>query len=282
MSGVLQLENAHLRMRIDPQGGALKQLFSLTFQRPVLYDAANPAALFPMLPLANRVAENRFWLQGREIALPQSPVDADFYLHGDGWLKRWQVVTQTDSGCELQLRSQHPCGFDYLARLRYQLQDNVLHATLHLTHCGATPMLYGLGFHPWFHFNARSRVQFSASGYWPEGEQHLPQAWQPQLPEAADFSHPTYGRDEWLNVCYSGWSGRAQIDNDVMCVTLFAQTPWLMLFRMSGQSFLCLEPQSHPINAHRQPGQPGLVLLQKGDETRFGMSIVVTTSPESG
>ncbi|KNC90326.1 hypothetical protein GM30_03725 [Trabulsiella odontotermitis] len=56
------------------------------------------------------------------------------------------MVEQTTSGCELQLRSQHPCGFDYLARLRYQLQDNALHATLQLTHCGAVPMLYGLGF----------------------------------------------------------------------------------------------------------------------------------------
>ncbi|KNC88950.1 aldose 1-epimerase [Trabulsiella odontotermitis] len=280
MDATLLLENAHLRMRVDPQGGALKQLFSLAAQRPVLYESAEPAALFPMLPLANRVAENRFWLQGREIVLPQSPVDADFYLHGDGWLKHWQVVEQTASGCELQLRSQHSCGFDYLARLRYQLQDNALHATLQLTHCGAVPMLYGLGFHPWFYFDERSRVQFSASGYWPEGEQHLPQGWQPQLPDAADFSHPQYGRDEWLNVCYSGWSGRAQIFHDVMSITLLAQTPWLMLFRMSGQSFLCLEPQSHPVNAHRQQGQPGLVLLQQGDETRFGMTILVNTSSD--
>ncbi|KNC90325.1 hypothetical protein GM30_03720 [Trabulsiella odontotermitis] len=65
-----------------------------------------------------------------------------------------------------------------------------------------------------------------------------------------------------------------------MSITLLAQTPWLMLFRMSGQSFLCLEPQSHPVNAHRQQGQPGLVLLQQGDETRFGMTILVNTSSD--
>ncbi|MBV8041725.1 MAG: hypothetical protein JO226_03690 [Pluralibacter sp.] len=46
---------------------------------------------------------------------------------------------------------------------------------------------------------------------------------------------------------------------------------------MCGQSFLCLEPQSHPVNAHRMPGQPGLVLLQQGEETSLSMSIVVNS-----
>jgi hypothetical protein len=44
----------------------------------------------------------------------------------------------------------------------------------------------------------------------------------------------------------------------VMNITILSQTPWLMLFRMQGESFLCLEPQSHPVNAHNMDGQPGL------------------------
>ncbi|WP_370546457.1 aldose 1-epimerase [Edwardsiella tarda] len=281
MSEVITLENAYLQMRVDPQGGRVLSLFSRTFQRPVLYEAAEPGALFPMLPLANRVAGNRFWLQGREVTLPQSPADAQFFLHGDGWLKRWQVAAQSADGCELRLESQHDCGFDYQARLRYTLTENALQAELHLTHRGECPMLYGLGFHPWFPFSPGTRAQFSASGYWPEGDTHLPREWQPVLPPAADFSQPQSGCDEWLNVCYSGWSGQARLLDDVMCIILFAQTPWLMLFRMSGQPFLCLEPQTHPVNAHRQPGQPGLLMLQKGESARFAMTIMVTSAAES-
>ncbi|AIJ07118.1 Aldose 1-epimerase [Edwardsiella anguillarum] len=281
MSEVITLENAYLQMRVDPQGGRVLSLFSRTFQRPVLYEAAEPGALFPMLPLANRVAGNRFWLQGREVTLPQSPADAQFFLHGDGWLKRWQVAAQSAGGCELRLESRHDCGFDYQARLRYTLTENALQAELHLTHRGERPMLYGLGFHPWFPFSPGTRAQFSASGYWPEGDTHLPREWQPVLPPAADFSQPQAGCDEWLNVCYSGWSGQARLLDDVMCIMLFAQTPWLMLFRISGQPFLCLEPQTHPVNAHRQPGQPGLLMLQKGESARFAMTIMVTSAAES-
>jgi aldose 1-epimerase len=136
-------------------------------------------------------------------------------------------------------------------------------------------MLYGCGFHPFFVFDTRSTAQFSASGYWPEGEQHLPLSWQSTIPLAADFTCAQYGEDAWLNVGYSAWGGQAVIQRDVMRVTILAQTPWLMLFRMSGEEFLCLEPQTHPVNAHHMQGQPGLRLLAQGEQCHFALQIRV-------
>ncbi|QXB21735.1 aldose 1-epimerase [Lelliottia amnigena] len=280
MSNTLLLQNAHLRMRVDPQGGGLRELVSLTHDAPVLWDKGE-SALFPMLPLANRVAGNRFSFHRREITLPHSPVDDEFFLHGNGWLERWSVESVSDTGCLLTLRSQQTCGFDYLAELRYRLCENVLRAELTLTHLGQNAMLYGLGFHPWFVFEEDSRVQFSASDYWPEGEKHLPLAWQAEIPPEIDFSEAKNGENGWLNVGYSGWNGVTQIQRDVMDVTLSSHAPWLMLFRMSGESFLCLEPQSHPVNAHHQPGQPGLVALRQGDSTHLAMEIAVESTTNS-
>ena len=240
----------------------------------MLYE--NPAGgMFPMLPMANRVAGNRFIFQGREIVLPRHHADAHFFLHGDGWLQRWDIIARDGDFCVLQLRRQHACGFDYLAQIRYQLLRNQLIASLTLTHCGSTPIPYGCGFHPFFSFDKRSTVQFTAGGYWPEGEQHLPLDWQSHLPGYADFSHPQYGEDRWLNVGYSGWSGRARIVSDVMTITILSQTSWLMLFRMQGEPFLCLEPQTHPVNAHNMDGQPGLRVLGAGDTLNFSLKIDV-------
>jgi galactose mutarotase-like enzyme len=95
------------------------------------------------------------------------------------------------------------------------------------------------------------------------------------LPGYADFSHAQYGEDRWLNVGYSGWSGRARVSSDVMDITILSQTPWLMLFRMQGEPFLCLEPQSHPVNAHNMDGQPGLRVLGAGDTLNFSLKIDV-------
>lgn len=275
MSAPLTLQNAHLRMRVDPQGGMLSSLFSLPHQQPVLYTGAEGSGLFPMLPVANRVAGNRFDQRDGEVQLPRHDGDRTFWLHGDGWRQRWEVVGTGAQHCLLRLRSQHACGYDYLATLRYALDGATLSASLSLTHLGERPVLYGCGFHPWFVFDAHSTVQFSASGYWPEGEQHLPLAWQQTIPGEADFTQANYGADCWLNVGYSGWGGRAVIRRNVMTVTLSAQTPWLMLFRMPGQSFLCLEPQTHPVNAHHMPGQPGLRLLSAGETCRFRLQIRV-------
>ena len=133
------LENAHLRMRVASLGGKVQSLYSRHYQAPVLYE--NPAGgMFPMLPLANRVAGNRFIFQGREIVLPRHHADAHFFLHGDGWLQRWDMIARGGDYCVLQLRRQHACGFDYLAQIRYQLLRNQLVAALTLTHCGSTPI----------------------------------------------------------------------------------------------------------------------------------------------
>lgn len=275
MSSALTLQNAHLRMRVDPQGGRLLTLFSLPHQQPVLYTGDGAGGLFPMLPVANRVAGNRFSQRDGDVQLPLHDADPTFWLHGDGWRQRWEVADAGDQHCVLRLRSQHPCGYDYWATLRYALDGATLVAQLSITHQGQRPMLYGCGFHPWFAFDAQSTAQFSASGYWPEGEQHLPLAWRSDIPPEADFSRAHNGADRWLNVGYSGWGGRAVIRHGVMKITLSAQTPWLMLFRMPGRSFLCLEPQSHPVNAHHMPGQPGLRVLSAGEACRFALQIRV-------
>lgn len=268
----IRLQTAELDATIDPQGARIQQLIFRPAGLPVLYE--NPTGgLFPMLPVSNRVAGNGFVFQGREVMLPHHAADEHFFSHGDGWQLRWKVIENGDDYCVLQLRRQYACGFDYLAQIRYQLQNNQLLAVLTLTHYGAVPMPYGGGFHPWFNFDKQSQVQFQASGYWPEGEQHLPRDWQGTLPDYADFSQAQYGEDDWLNVCYSGWSGRAKVVSDVMDITITSQTPWLMLFRMRGEPFICLEPQSHPVNAHNMDGQPGLRVLGAGDVLQFTMKI---------
>ncbi|MBB1201902.1 aldose 1-epimerase [Enterobacteriaceae bacterium 89] len=279
MVAIIVLENAHLRMRVSAQGGAVLSLDSLDFQQPVLRagkgKAPGDCGLFPMLPLANRVAGNRFVLNGQTITLPKSPADERFFLHGDGWLERWSVVEQSQQHCVLQLRKRHACGFDYQAELRYALQDSQLAIALKITHLGSRPMLYGGGLHPFFHCTPQSQIQFSASGYWPEGELHLPLDWTETIPPEADFNEAQYGKDEWLNAGYSGWSGSATIRHSRMSVTLNAPTSYLMLFRMAGEPFVCLEPQSHPVNAHNLPGQPGLVLLAENESWSFSTSLVV-------
>lgn len=269
----LLLENEFLRLTVAPQGAAVLSLESCKHQQPILY--AGEKALFPMLPLANRVAGNAFQLHGETIALPKSPVDEQFFLHGDGWLKTWQVEAHDAQQIVLTLESQHRCGFDYHARLTYRLLDHCFVAELELTHRGSKPMVYGLGFHPFFHLTPTTRVQFAATGFWPEGARHLPKDWCGELTPQTNFIEPKVPDNQWLNVGYSGWSGSAQIEHDDMRVQLKCATPYLMVFHMADEPFICLEPQSHPVNAHNMAGQPGLVVLGAGESKQLKMEIAL-------
>jgi len=274
MMATLLLENEYLSLEVVPQGATILRLDSLTHQQPVLY--AGEKALFPMLPLANRVVGNSFQLHGETVELPKSPVDEQFFLHGDGWLKTWEVEKHEPLELVLAMESQHDCGFDYQARLVYRLDGARFIAELEVTHRGSKPMVYGLGFHPFFHLTESTRVQFGATGFWPEGDNHLPLEWRGELTAQTDFNHAKTPDNQWLNVGYSGWNGKVLIESGEMRVQLNCRTPYLMVFRMKDEPFICLEPQTHPVNAHNMAGQPGLVLLRQGETTRLQMEIMVS------
>ncbi|MDH6631708.1 UNVERIFIED_ORG: galactose mutarotase-like enzyme [Lelliottia amnigena] len=66
-----------------------------------------------------------------------------------------------------------------------------------------------------------------------------------------------------------------------MAITISSQTPWLMLFRMSGEPRLGLELQRHPGNAHHQAGQPGLAALAQNERTRLATEIAAESTANS-
>ncbi|MDN5986894.1 MAG: aldose 1-epimerase [Hafniaceae bacterium] len=283
MMDIYTLSNPRFRLRVTPQSAAILSFDDVgsdtAILRPYQRDTGwhpGESALFPMLPLANRVRDNRFCLAGREICLPDSALDNQFFLHGDGWLQRWQLQDLSCTHITLGLRVQHSCGFDYSASLVYRLTDEGLSAHLTLRHCGAEPMLYGLGFHPFFVKTPQTQIQFSSSGYWPEGELHLPLAWQGNMPASLDFTRTKVPDNAWMNHGYSGWNGVAHLATpNQPTISLRSSASYLMLFQMPDEPFICLEPQSHPVDAHNMDGQPGLVLLGKGEMTEMGMRVEV-------
>lgn len=281
---IFTLQNPHLRMRVASQGAALLALETADNQ-PILrrWPAIMPfhpgdSALFPMLPLANRVAGNRFPQGQNSIELPGKPGDPEGFLHGDGWLLDWTAQQTTSEAITLQLRATQPCGFDYHAVITYRLKSRRFLARLVITHCGTEPMLYGAGFHPFFAKTPNTQLHFNASGYWPEGERHLPLDWTPALPDALNFSAPQTPGAQWINNGFSGWSGIARLTRPEREVIIRSNTPWLMVYQTEVSAFICLEPQTHPVNAHNMPAQPGLRMLAEGESVAIEMEIAVSES----
>ena len=61
-------------------------------------------------------------------------------------------------------------------------------------------------------------------------------------------------------------------DDDAI-VTLRGSTDILMVYQPEQSDFICLEPQTHPVNAHNLPGYPGLAILEPEQSLNLTISI---------
>lgn len=82
---IYTLETSRFRLRVTPQSAAILSFDDLDGGREILraYQEntgwhPGESALFPMLPVANRVRDNRFRLGEREVCLPDSSLDPMF------------------------------------------------------------------------------------------------------------------------------------------------------------------------------------------------------------
>ncbi|WP_413722530.1 aldose 1-epimerase [Sodalis sp. RH24] len=276
----ITLSNEALVLRCRAQGGAVLSLATrsgIAILRPARDPLAPPGecTLFPMLPLANRVEGNAFNWRGRTITFPRSPWDERFFLHGDGWLSAWTVADSAPDAVAFSLSRTLTDICRYRAQLSYQLRDHALLATLSITNTDAQPFPFGLGFHPFFCKTPAMTLWFQARGYWPERAHHLPADWREEVPSGWDFATPRLPGAGWMNNAFSGWTGRAVLHDagSGATVTLDSATDILMVYQPQNSDFICLEPQTHPVNAHNQPGMPGLAVLAPGGTLRLAMRI---------
>lgn len=230
-----------------------------------------------LAPFSNRLSRD-FAFAGQSHHVPANLPGEPFAIHGDAFQKRWTVHSQSQDTATLVLDG-NIGPFCYDARVCYALQPDSLSTELVMTNRAAIALPFGGGFHPWFHRSRDTRIMFHATGFWPEDERHLPATSEPAaLPPALDFAAPAPLPDGWINAGFSGWDGRARIAQPRLDLTIEAPgvTTALLYSPGSESVFFCLEPVTHPVDAHNLPGQPGLVTLAPGDSMSLAMRIAWT------
>lgn len=279
----LTLRAGSARAEIEPaRGGGLASLE--VGDRPVLSARAGRPAGSPfelamnlLLPFSNRIA-GPFAYEGQVHALPANLPGEPFPIHGDAFQRPWEVASATDRWARLRLPGGQIGPYRYDASVTYRLTSRSLVTTLALTSRSAGPLPVGLGFHPWFPRRSATRVRFSATGCWPQTDRHLPATAEPvPLPPDWDFRAPAPLPPGWINAAFSGWDGEGEIQQDSTAVPLRLSAPGLssvILYAPSAEApFFCLEPVSHPVDAHSLPGQPGLVRLAPGESLAATMGL---------
>lgn len=231
-------------------------------------DAPTDMACVPLLPFANRIANGRFVLAGRQNMLPRLPGEAHA-LHGEGWLSAWGVADAGPTHATLDFdHPAHHWPWHYRAVQHLRLTDDGYHHTLHLTNLDNTPMPAGLGLHPWLPSAATTVYHGLHTGRWQMGEDQLPrEAVIAAVPQ--DWWHGTAVASQIVDTCFIGRVGDLAIawPERGMALTM-TPSPVLCFTHVyvpGSTDFFCVEPVSHSPDAIHRPGEPGLVWLQPGE-----------------
>ncbi len=225
-------------------------------------NAGTPRQLgcYPLVPWSNRITEGGFDNPEGWLALEANAQNSPLPIHGSAWQQPWQVVEHNESSALLRLDSQVP--FAYTAEQRFELKDGLLSIRLQVTHRADAPMWHGLGLHPYFPRSARTKLQARAEQVWQCDENSLPTQLS-ELPAHWDFQHEQALPMVHTDNAFIGWNGQARIVEPEAGYSLEIGSDQgiYLLFCPEGKAFFCFEPVSHTVNAHHQPGKPGLVLL---------------------
>ena len=285
----LVLANESLRAEIVPElGGALARLDAIGAHgaQPLLRPHAahadehdpNLLACYPLVPWSNRIGGGQFVFDGRTVEVPRTCAAETLPIHGHGWRAPWQLIEQDQDLVSLSYSHEDGKPYRYRAQLDYRLSGEQLSVKLALENLGAT-LPFGMGLHPFFPRNSRTRLYAPAQYWWESGPDHLPVA-QASLPVAVDFA-TLRAMPDGVDHAFGGWAGLARIDGGPFTpsVTLESDTDHYVLYTPAGQSFFCFEPVDHPINACNLPGeatQHGLTVLSEGETLTRNFRFVVS------
>ena len=245
--------------------------------RPAPPDSRQPLdmACFPLVPFANRIAGGRFRFENHDVALPVLDAFAPHALHGMGWLRPWQVTSQSADRAELTCSaSAGEDGWPWAWRAvqSFRLQPDRLVLTLSVTNEAETAMPAGLGLHPYFAIDDKSRLIMPAGSVWQPGGDTVPDRKETADGFADWRDGPRIRDNPPVDHCYEADAGPVGIDTRAGRVALVSDARLWHVFTPRGEAFACVEPVTHrPDAIHGMIGD--MPVLAAGETARIRLEI---------
>ena len=178
---IVEIRSGQLELGIVPEIGGSIAFFNLrrgdkTIQllRP-LSDTDRTCSnilgvsMFPMVPYANCIEDNRFAFSGRDYRVVPNLPGYKFNFHGRGWLSKWTVSGNREGQVTLSLEdSETGQPHQYSTTQKFHLTSGRLAITTTITNLGPVAMPFGFGQHPWFPRDSDTTVYFKARRFWIE------------------------------------------------------------------------------------------------------------------
>ncbi|KTC18535.1 aldose epimerase [Pseudomonas marginalis ICMP 9505] len=228
---------------------------------------------YPLAPWSNRIAHGGFDNPDGWLALAPNSLTDPLPIHGSAWQQPWQVVSQTADEVVLHVLCDAP--FAYRAEQRFRLRNGELSISVQVTHLAEKAAWHGVGLHPYFPRRPGTRLHAKAAQVWLSDASKLPTGLAP-VPDEWNFTPLKTLPEGLVDNAFCEWDGRCVIEQPELGYTLECQATgadYFLLYCPPGLAFFCVEPVSHPVNAHHLPGKPGLKLLEHGQSTHLNFNL---------
>lgn len=282
---MIELVHGDWRLDVAPHlGGSIARLRwrGLDVLRPMPANSHDvlQSSCFPLVPYANRIADGRFTFGKHEVELEVLPQFSPHALHGDGWLKPWEMLDRRDGSISLVYRhAADAWPWSYEATQTFTALDDRLRIDLSLTNAGEEPMPAGLGLHPYFPIAHDTRLSLAAGAVWALGEGQIPTILESSETVFDWADGPRVVDAPFVDHCYAGWDGEAKLTGGPLRTSMkaSANAKWAHVYA-PGEAFCCVEPVTHRPDAVHAPvnEESGLVILAPGESLSMWMEIAVS------
>jgi aldose 1-epimerase len=278
---MIALDRSGVICTLDPKlGGSLLSLsvdgIDLLRPAPVKPRDVLEAACFPLVPFANRIAEGRVMMNGREVVLPADPATPPHAHHGHGWRRAWRLVERSDGVAQLELRhSPDAWPWAYVATQRVALVDGGAIINLSVTNTSSEDMPAGLGLHPYFVRREADTIETGARRMLISSSDGIP------VDEAPiDPGEKRVAELDGMDTLLLDESGRVRLRLGGLCCDMTAiGAVGFHVYVPERESFFCVEPVSHRPNAFFSDAER--YAIKPGETRRLSMQLTTAAAPET-
>ncbi|QNT78486.1 aldose 1-epimerase [Entomobacter blattae] len=243
---------------------------------------------YPLVPFSNRIANGSFTFMGTSYKLAPNFGEEPHTIHGNGWMRPWDLFMVEDHSATLMLDYQAPEGqetewpFSYRAELVYTLHDNELKISLVLKNTDNVEQPVGIGFHPCFPRGKDLHLGFVAQGVWSRTPQGLPDK-RVKVEGPLSFEPMRPIGNAALDHCYDGRNTgifmRWPSIHRSLTISVKGPMTHLMVYTPENSPYITVEPISHMPDAinHPEVAGRGLVVLPPGGEVRGQITFSLST-----
>lgn len=228
-------------------------------ENPCLY--GNPV-LFP----PNRTADGIFLFEKREYNLPVNEPHTGNHLHGRLYDAPFDVLEATDRSAVCLLKNRGKWfPFDFSMKIFFVLDGEGLTQHIAIHNDGSCSMPVLLGFHTTF--AAPAQFSVSIKKRWERDERYLPTGKLSALSKSEFcFKNGCASEGQVISDYFTAENQSARLGNILYQVSP-EFTQWVLYNGGGNKGFLCVEPQTGPVNGLNLPG--GHTVLPQGETARF-------------